>query len=145
MLGSIPALNPTSLLGPIDRRQIAGQKDERPVGAPAARAWGWRETQSEGSAVPIVYAALASSRTSDGAVLTAPRIRGQLPITIVIVLPAPVSVDSPLVPSRTVLPALSPRTLCAVLSYSALARKLKIGKAKRFSFALSFSRIFNVI
>ena len=42
----------------------AYQKNERPLGGAAARAWGWRETQSEGSAVPIVYAALASSRTT---------------------------------------------------------------------------------
>ena len=53
---------------------VKPKKDERPVGGPAARAWGWRETQSEVSSVlPAVLLRSRAAVRQTGAVSTTPQ------------------------------------------------------------------------
>src|ERR1700693_4559571 len=63
------------------------------------------------------YAALASSTTAHRSSVDCPGSRDQLPITIVIVLPGQMSVDSSLVLCPPVLPGPCFRTVPQVLSY----------------------------
>src|ERR1035438_10092419 len=63
------------------------------------------------------YAALASSTTAHRSSVNCPGSRDQLPITIAIVLPTCVPVDSSLVPSRPVLSVSCFGTVPQVLSY----------------------------
>src|SRR3984893_14922937 len=53
--------------------KYCAQKSERPVGGPAARAWGWRETKSEVSSVlPVVMLRSRAAVRHTGAVSTTP-------------------------------------------------------------------------
>src|SRR5712664_3411863 len=80
-------------------RTMAYQKNERPLGAAAARAWGWRVLQSEvSSGFPAVPLRSRAAGRHTGANKSQPlsysRKPGQLPDTCSVCSPRPLNVDS---------------------------------------------------
>jgi len=109
-------LSTRTQLGPKALRQ----KNERPVGGPAARAWGMEGLQPEASPVlPTVPLRSRAAERDTGAIRPKPSrsgSRNQLPITVTILLPTVFLVDSPTGSFFTVLPDVSP-TLVLVPPY----------------------------